>query len=208
MSQDGCLNSPGFILDRSTNTLRPQGCGKCDYCKRIKRWKLRQDIDYGALGLYRLGGYMTFFTLTTSYESDRSSLMSYWNRYRRYIDYYGYKQEYVAIPEYKHGLAHIHGIGNRFIPYNIMMGCWNLATDKTAWKVDVRKLNMLSSASGYVVKYITKDTPKETPARRRRVLFSQGWPRRPKTAKGSGLYSFVRPEDAKIIQEYLNGSGT
>lgn len=181
-------------------------CGKCDYCKRLKQWRLRKEIDYGVLGLYRNGGYMTFFTLTTSYESDRSSLMSYWNRYRGFLDYYGHKQEYFIAPEYKHGLAHIHGIGNRFIPHNLMMGAWNMATDQTAWKVDVRALNMNESAAGYVVKYITKALPEDVKFKVRRYSFSQGWPRRPKSAPGSGVYTFIRPGDAGIVRDYLDSS--
>lgn len=200
---DHCTGSKGVIYNQTLNTWRPAPCGKCDYCKRLKQWKLRQEIDYGMEGLYRLDGYMTFFTLTTSYQSDPDLLMKYWATYRRLIANYNYKFEYVIIPEFKGHLAHIHGLGNRFIPHSIMQAAWWTSTRKTAWKVDVRKVDMTNSPSKYLTKYISKGLTGEG-KHKRRVMFSQGFPRRPKSVKSEDSYVYMSYEDFNSIKAVVS----
>lgn len=207
----------------------------CPYCGPLKLWQLRKDIDYGVQGLYRMGHYIVFITLTTSYDSDQSAVMVYWNKFRTYVKYYGIKLEYVLTKERKHGLTHLHVIGDRFVPYNLLMAAWWHATDKTAWKTDIRKVDMRKSPSWYIVKYITKDReshqakldgdgdelkaqvahPRDVPSTRgsmlKRVTFSQGFPRRPKTAKGTGdkwERVYLNNDDYRTVKGMLQGDGS
>lgn len=200
-----CTGSTGVIYNRTRNTWRPSPCKKCPYCLRIKQWKMRQEIDYGVTGLYRLGGYITFFTLTTSYDSDPDMIMHYWAHYRAFIANYNYKFEYVIIPEFKGHLAHIHGIANRFVPFNLIRAAWWAATKKTAWKVDVRKVDMRTKPSKYLVKYISKGINGEG-KHKRRVAFSQGFPRIPKSVKTEDEYVFMSYETFNSIKEMVVSS--
>lgn len=151
------------------------------------------------LGLYRLGGYMTFFTLTTSYDSEPDNIMHYWAVFRRYIANYNYQFEYVIIPEFKGHLAHIHGLGNRFVPHQLLQAAWWSATDKTAWKVDVRKVDMTTRPSKYLTKYITKGVEGRG-KHKRKVAFSRGFPRRPKSVKSTDEYIYLSNENFKTIR--------
>lgn len=217
-----CPNSPGVIYDRKTQTAKPVRCKKdsCPYCGPIKLWQLRHDIDYGVQGLYRMGRYIVFITLTTSYESDQSSIMLYWQHFRSYIANYGLRLQYVLTKERKHGLTHLHIIADHFVPYNLLMAAWWHATNKTAWKTDIRKVDMRKSPSWYIVKYITKDRESHQatlegeselkaqvahPAGMlKRVTFSQGFPRRPKSAKShESSYIYLNNDDYRTIRQMV-----
>lgn len=200
-----CPNSQNVIWDRVENTVRQARCNKnnCPYCGPLNRWKRVEDIEYGVEGLYRLGDYLTFFTLTLSYDSDIDMIMKYWNRYRAFLLRCGYKQEYVITIEYKHGLAHIHGIGNKFIPHQIIQAAWWAATEHTAWKVDVRAVRMNRLPSRYLAKYINKGSHDPIKRHKRGINFSRNFPRRPRAVKEPGRYLWLTYDDYNTIKGML-----
>lgn len=206
-----CPNSQGVIYDKVENTVRQSRCNKseCPYCGPLKRWILARRIDWGIEALYRMGRYIVFFTLTTSRESHPELIMKYWARYRAFLHWYHYEHEYAITVERKGGLVHIHGIGDRFIPYNLMMAAWWSATGKTAWKVDIRKVDMNNAPSWYLVKYVTKGSgsssapPGSIKRKTRKVNFSRGFPKRPKAVKEPGRYIYLTYDDYGSIKDMV-----
>lgn len=217
-----CPNSPGVIWNRRTGEAKSVRCKKdsCPYCGPLKLWQLRKDIDYGVQGLYRMGRYIVFITLTTSYESDQSSIMTYWARFRAFIAHYGLKLQYVLTKERKHGLTHLHIIADHFVPYNLLQAAWWASTGKTAWKTDIRKVDMRKSPSWYIVKYVTKDRESHQAhlddadgldaqvqpragSLVKRVTFSQAFPRRPRAAKGGSDSVYLNNDSYKTVKDMV-----
>jgi hypothetical protein len=101
------------------------------------------------------------------------------------------------------------------------MAAWWHSTNKTAWKTDIRKVDMRKSPSWYIVKYITKDRESyqakiddgepELKARvahpvgvLRRVTFSREFPRRPKSIKTKdSSYVYLNNDDYRTIKELV-----
>jgi hypothetical protein len=153
------------------------------------------DISYGFDQIKAEGGRLRFLTLTTSYESDQSMVSWYFNRFRALLAKHGYSQIRYSwtLEKTKTGLRHYHILIDKFIPFDVIQGCWYLATEKTAYRVRINAVQLYSPA-GYMAKYLTKSFDEEGFHKgERRYGFSKNYPRIKR--EKSGLWEYVTPTD-------------
>ncbi len=134
----------------------------CEVCRKVLKNKLLDRIRDGFIkyrekhpncGLY-------FLTLTLSNVVDDSNIMKYWARLRAHISKYGIRNlAYVWCKEFTQaGIRHLHIIYayDEDIDQNFLSESWKKVTENTSCVVDIRAIDSIRSASGYISKYITK----------------------------------------------------
>jgi hypothetical protein len=197
---DHCENQRHVVYDKLTGATFNVGCGRCEYCKAIKCYKLYKAIDWGINGLYRLGGYITFLTLTTAPEYT-GDIMKAWHRFRMNLNQKQLTFEYAGTVERKSMRDHLHVLTNSWLDDEVIKDAWYRATWNTSYITKIKAVNMESKKkpSSYLSKYVTKADSE----RKRKVFFSRGFPRKPKSAKLDGQYAFMTIDDYRSIKGSL-----
>lgn len=201
-----CPNSPGYFEDEDGNRL-PARCKSptCEYCGPIYKKRLLDDVAYGARVIQLNGRRFRFMTLTTGPDSNQDLMGKYYNRFRAILRKHGYRFDYFKVTEFQeNGQRHFHILIDVFVPFNMIQYAWRLATDGTAYWVNIKKAQV-RAAAGYMSKYMTKQTVFSTQFKKgeRRYSFSRRFPRMPKE-ESTHRYAFVaKPDHSAFIKKAI-----
>jgi len=181
-----CPSPVGILTDDDGNEIKVR-CNKpsCPFCGRIYKKKFLDNVRFGTEQIQKLGKRWRFVTLTTSYLSDQSKFSKYWAKFRAILAKHGYGGfDFCKVTEINdNGLRHIHAMVSVFMPFNLIRYAWEMATEKTANRVNIKAVK-LNSPAGYMAKYMTKAVTSALFNKgERRYTFSRSFPRIPKPEK-------------------------
>jgi len=119
-------------------------CGE----QKVKRLRFR----------FGLGDLVPDWFLTLTLQTyDEKPLMASWNLFLAGLKKDGYKVRYLLAKEHtRAGKAHLHVIGEGWMPYTQLSRRWKRATNNASRITHVRRLRDKKRAAGYVTKYMSK----------------------------------------------------
>ena len=128
---------------------------ECPWCGAVNRFRVLERLRAG----FPKGVRARFLTLTLREGTDNRLIGKYWNRLRASLRRRGFRFfRYFWVKELqKNGTVHMHMIIDAYVPVKILKHLWYLATEKTAFIVDIRAVRgKIHNTAAYMTKYMTK----------------------------------------------------